>query len=177
MKKVLILIVMMMVIPSMRIMGQEQKDKTTIGGDQPSRYFLGKEEQMLLPVNVLGMVQKPGQYMVPFRTDLVSVIAYAGGFRVNAKINKIKIVRSALSKGKGSNSDGNNGQAKVFEVDVKRYFEEGDLSQIPQLMPDDTIIVAGSAAQTVNRFFDFVTKVTILAQLGFYIAIIVDRQR
>ncbi|MCG8603986.1 hypothetical protein MJD09_03175, partial [bacterium] len=32
--------------------------------DQHSRYVLGKEEQMLLPVNILGMVQKPGQYMV-----------------------------------------------------------------------------------------------------------------
>lgn len=176
MKKTLLLIVMMMLISSMRIMGQEQKDKTTIRGDQPSRYFLGREEQMLLPVNVLGMVQKPGQYMVPFRTDLISIIAYAGGFRVNAKIDKIKIVRSAVSMGKGSSRNGNNKRAKVFDVDVKKYFEEGDMSQIPQLMPDDTIIVSGTAAQTVNKVFDFVAKATILAQLGFYIAIIANRR-
>ena len=149
-----------------KVWGQES---APVQRDQPSRYLIGKEEQMLLPVNIIGKVRKPGQYMVPFRTDLISLIAYAGGFTENAKINAIKIVRHAPAKV----SNNNNGtQARVFKVDLKRYFEKGDLSQVPQLMPDDTIIVSATATQTVNKIFVFISKLAIIAQIAFYIAVI-----
>lgn len=158
MKKGLFLIFALTLVSVMRLWGQEAK---TSQRDQPSRYIVGKEEQMLLPVNVLGLVQRPGQYLVPFRTDLISVIAYAGGFRENAKLNEIKIVRSAV--------ESNSGIARVIKVDLKRYFEQGDKTQIPQLMPDDTIIVAGTARQTLNAFMGFVRDVLVVAQLIFII--------
>lgn len=158
MKKTLFLIFAMTLVLVMRLWGQEAK---TSQRDQPSRYIVGKEEQMLLPVNVLGLVQRPGQYLVPFRTDLISVIAYAGGFRENAKLNEIKIVRSAV--------ESNSGIARVIKVDLKRYFEQGDKTQIPQIMPDDTIIVAGTARQTLNAFMGFVRDVLVVAQLIFII--------
>ncbi len=155
MKKALFLIFAMTLVSVMRLWGQEQQY-------QPSRYIVGKEEQMLLPVNVLGLVQRPGQYLVPFRTDLISVIAYAGGFRENAKINEIKIVRSAVV-------ESNSGIARVIQVDLKRYFEQGDKTQIPQIMPDDTIIVTGTARQTLNAFMGFVRDILVVAQLIFII--------
>ncbi len=157
MKKGLFLIFALTLVSVMRLWGQEAK---TSQRDQPSRYIVGKEEQMLLPVNVLGLVRRPGQYLVPFRTDLISVIAYAGGFRENAKINEIKIVRSAVS---------NNSIARVIKVDLKRYFEHGDKTQIPQVMPDDTIIVAGTARQTLNAIMGFIRDVLVVAQLIFII--------
>ena len=159
MKKVLFFIFLMTLVSVMRLWGQEAK---TSQRDQPSRYIVGKEEQMLLPVNVLGLVQRPGQYLVPFRTDLISVIAYAGGFRENAKINEIKIVRSAVV-------ESNNSIARVIKVDLKRYFEQGDKTQIPQVMPDDTIIVAGTARQTLNTFMNFVRDILVVAQIIFII--------
>ena len=159
MKKALFLIFAMTLVSVMRLWGQEAK---TSQRDQPSRYVVGTEEQMLLPVNVLGLVRKPGQYLVPFRTDLISVIAYAGGFRENAKINEIKIVRSAVV-------ESNSSIARVIKVDLKRYFEQGDKTQIPQIMPDDTIIVAGTARQTLNAFMGFVRDVLVVAQLIFII--------
>ena len=136
--------------------------------DLPSRYFLGQDEQMLLPVNVLGLVQKPGQYMVPFRTDLISVIAFAGGFKEDAKIDEIKIVRKTARNGVKTS------KSRVFRVDIKRYLETGDPRQVPQLMPDDTIVVS-SKARTVSKVFDFVSKLVILGQLAFYITVALDR--
>jgi len=160
MKKALFLIFAMTLVSVMRLWGQEAK---TSQRDQPSRYVVGTEEQMLLPVNVLGLVRKPGQYLVPFRTDLISVIAYAGGFSESAKISEIKIVRSAVV-------ESNSGMARVIKVDLKRYFEQGDMTQIPQIMPDDTIIVAASTArQTLNAFMSFVRDVLVVAQLIFII--------
>ncbi len=159
MKKALFLIFALTLVSVMKLWGQEAK---TSQRDQPSRYVVGTEEQMLLPVNVLGLVRKPGQYLVPFRTDLISVIAYAGGFRENAKISEIKIVRSAVV-------ESNSGIARVIKVDLKRYFEQGDKTQIPQIMPDDTIIVAGTARQTLNAFMNFVRDVLVVAQIIFII--------
>ncbi len=159
MKKALFFIFLMTLVSVMRLWGQEAK---TSQRDQPSRYVVGTEEQMLLPVNVLGLVRNPGQYLVPFRTDLISVIAYAGGFSENAKINEIKIVRSAVV-------ESNSGIARVIKVDLKRYFEQGDKTQIPQIMPDDTIIVAGTARQTLNAFMGFIRDVLVVAQLIFII--------
>ncbi len=135
----------------------------------PSRYYLGTEEQVLLPVNILGLVSRPGQYMVPYRTDLISLVAFAGGFREEAKITDIKIVRNTPSNGKPYK------RARVFKVDVKKYLKNGDQSQIPQLMPDDTIIVSGTTTQLINNVFDFVSKAVMLAQLYFYIKVANDR--
>ena len=142
------------------------------GRPQPSRYLIGQEEQMLLPVNILGLVAKPGQYMVPFRTDLVSLIAFAGGFRENAKITEVKIIRNAIDKKSLNKNFKNTGKAQVFTVNIKKYFEDGDIAQIPQLKPDDTILIKGTAARSVNKFFDFLGKLAIIGQLAFYVAVV-----
>lgn len=152
----------------------QSSDNRIIERDQPSRYFLGKDEQLLLPVNILGLVKKPGQYMVPFRTDLITLIAYAGGFTEDAKISEIKIISN--TEGEKSNADGKK-PAKVFTVDIKKYFETGDRRHVPQLQPDDTIVVKGSAARTVNKIFGYLQNLAIVAQIAFYIVVIKDNNK
>jgi hypothetical protein len=126
-----------------------------------SRYYLGKEDELLIPVNILGFVNKPGQYMVPNETDLISLIAFAGGFREDAKLNKLKILRGFAK----------NGQPNSLKVDLKKYFETGNRSLIPRLMPDDTIIVSGSRTVTVKNTLDFIAKLSVLVQIYFYLQV------
>lgn len=142
--------------------------------NQASRYFLDTQDQVLLPVNILGLVDKPGQYMVPYRTDLITLIAFAGGFREDAKISKVKIIRNVKANGQNGHSR-TKSRSMVFQVDLKRYFEKGDPNQIPQLMPDDTVLVTGSTTRTVNKIFSFVSKGMMLAQLYFLIKVANDR--
>ena len=146
----------------------QSNNNRIIERDQPSRYFLGKDEQLLLPVNIFGLVKKPGQYMVPFRTDLISLIAYAGGFTEDAKISEIKII-SNTEDGKSTDIKK---PAKVFTVDIKKYFETGDRRHVPQLQPDDTIVVKGTAVRTVNKIFGYLQNVAIIAQIAFYFVVI-----
>ncbi|MFQ5602056.1 MAG: polysaccharide biosynthesis/export family protein [bacterium] len=143
----------------------EPREKST-----PSQYIIGEEGQLLLPVNILGLVQKPGQYKVPYGTDLISLIAYAGGFTEDAKINEIKIVRSVQSNGSKRK------RARVFKVNVKRYFDHGDKSQVPELQPEDTILVTGTAARTFNKIFSFFRTVLPAAQLVFIVIVSLDRR-
>jgi hypothetical protein len=126
-----------------------------------SRYFLGKEDDLLIPVNILGYVNKPGQYMVPNETDLISLVAFAGGFREDAKLDKLKILRGIAK----------NGQPNSLQVDLKKYFNSGDRRLIPRLMPDDTIIVSGSRTVTVKNTLDFVAKLSVLVQIYFYLQV------
>lgn len=145
------------------------QEKEILERGMPSRYFIGKEETMLLPVNILGLVKKPGQYMVPFGTNLIALVAYAGGFQEDAKINDIKIIRYEHLNGKTDST------AIVLHVDLKRYFEAGDLRQIPKLMPDDTIVVSGTRTRTINKIFAFVAKLVPFAQLYFLIKVASER--
>ena len=149
------------------------QQKPSIDRAAPSRYLVGQEEQMLLPVNIIGLVQRPGQYLVPFRTDLISLIAFAGGFSEDAKITDVIIIRSSVHDKTESESDKINKQnAKVFKVNIKKYIEKGDINQIPQLKPDDTIVVKGTATRTINKVFVFLQNVVIITQIAFYIAVI-----
>ena len=119
-----------------------------------AQYVLGREDQVLMAVNIWGFVAKPGQYMVPYDTDLISLLSYAGGPREEAKIKSIKLVRA-------SNEDQ---EGRVFDVDVKSFIENGDASIIPQLRPGDTVIVSGTSYHFFSKFFEFVWRIATIAQ-------------
>ncbi len=125
-------------------------------GQQSSaaQYILGREDQVLMAVNIWGFVAKPGQYMVPYDTDLISLLSYAGGPREEAKIKSIKLVRASTEDQEG----------KVFDVDVKSFVKSGDASIIPQLRPGDTVIVSGTSYHFLSKFFEFVWRVAAIAQ-------------
>ena len=70
---------------------ENTKNFTSYRGAQ---YYLGDEDELLMKVNIWGFVRKPGQYMIPPNTDLISLMSFAGGPIEQAKIKSIKIVRS-----------------------------------------------------------------------------------
>ncbi|HNW58480.1 MAG TPA: hypothetical protein PKI62_02240 [bacterium] len=129
----------------------------TLPAEQPraAQYFLGSQDQVLMAVNVWGFVYKPGQYMVPYETDLISLLSFAGGPREEARIKSIKLVRPGSGEGK----------AQVFEIDVKEYLAKGTVSQIPVLRPGDTVVVSGTSFHFINQFFDFAVRIAALVQV------------
>ena len=127
-----------------------------------AQYYLGDKDQVLMPVNIWGFVTKPGQYMVPYGTDLVSLLSYAGGPREEAKIKSIKVVRGA-----GSTESGQKEQ--VIDVDVKNFLETGKSEIIPVLKPGDTVVVSGTTFHFVSRFFDFAWRIATLVQVWAFV--------
>lgn len=107
-----------------------------------------------MAVNVWGFVHRPGQYMVPYETDLISLISFAGGPREEARIKSIKVVRA----GKGS-------KPQVIDVDVKKFLDDGLLDGIPVLKPGDTVVVSGSSFHFINQFFEFAVRIGALIQV------------
>ena len=135
-----------------------------LGRNLGAKYYLGSDDELLVPVNIWGFVQKPGQYMVPNNTDLISLISYAGGPQSSAKISKIQIVRISGDM-----------ENQIIEVNVKKYLNTGNQEIIPVLKPGDTIIVKGTTFSWIQNFFSFLASFAVFAQMFYFIAIAEDR--
>jgi hypothetical protein len=140
------------------LLGQEPYRSET--RNRAAQYYLGTEDELLVPVNIWGFVERPGQYMVPNNTDLISLVSFAGGPSEGARISNMRIVRSDPKLGN-----------TVFRVNVKRYIESADETLIPTLKPGDTIIVKGTTFHWMSRFFEFVSRLAVFAQIFYFIAI------
>ena len=126
-----------------------------------AQYFLGTNDQLLIKVNIWGFVAKPGQYLVPSDTDLISLISFAGGPVDGAKLSKIKIIRAALQKSKKQN---------IIIVNVKKFTKKGDASIIPRIQPGDTIIIDGSKWFHFSKYLEVVGRIAVLIQIYAFIA-------
>jgi len=121
-----------------------------------AQYVLGSKDQVLMAVNVWGFVAKPGQYLVPYGTDLISLLSYAGGPREEAKIQSIKVVRGG---------DGDKKEGEVIDVNVKEYIELGNNKTIPVLKPGDTVVVTGTTFNYVRNSLEFISRLAALVQI------------
>jgi hypothetical protein len=108
---------------------------------------LSGSEQLKIITYIWGQVQKPGLYVVPDDTDLLTLLSSAGGPTEDAKLSKVRIIRPT--------EDGE----KIIWVNLKKYMETGDSKLIPQMKPGDTIIVSGSIFYAFTRAADFLSKV------------------
>jgi len=175
---------------------QQEENQHDGASNRGAQYFLGAQDELLFKVNIWGFVRKPGQYMVPKDTDLISLISFAGGPLEQAKIKRVKIIRVAESAAHNvapqsgnsrfnqnepmlaSRSNGaslNKPSPQVIEVNIKKYIETGQQALIPELRPGDTIVVPGGTLHFLGKAMDFASKFAVIAQIYFWINI-ADRQ-
>jgi polysaccharide export outer membrane protein len=82
-------------------------------------------------VTVMGAVAKPGTYRLQSdKRDLMSAVLASGGFRTDASLKRLKIIRA-----------GEDGTTTTQEVNVRNYLDKGDTSANPLLEPGDTVNV------------------------------------
>jgi polysaccharide export outer membrane protein len=81
-------------------------------------------------INILGMVARPGTYLLSGSTTVLDAIAMTGGFKDFAKQKSIYILRA--------NPDGTQ---KRFPFNYKEVIKGKSLEQNIRLLPGDTIIV------------------------------------
>jgi hypothetical protein len=193
----LLLIVFSIFFPALAS-SQDEGDQPDLSRPRAAQYYLGEQDELLIKVNIWGLVRRPGQYMVPKDTDLISLISFAGGPLDQAKMKKVKVIRAlapaATSSGAtiGASSSElmlaspapRSGTAlsapsapaqQVIEVNVKKYLETGQPSLIPELLPGDTIVVSGGTLQFVGKALDFVAKFAVIAQIYFWVDIANNR--
>ncbi len=157
-----------------------------------AQYHLGDKDQILMNVNVWGYVAKPGQYVVPRNTDLITLISFAGGPREGADLSQVSIVRGGLltsgayaskdvanKNGAVSQNDtlavaDENSSVPILTVDVKDHLESGEIGRIPILYAGDTVIIGESSGSKFSKFLGFNSVVSIITAMA-SVAIIVER--
>lgn len=94
-------------------------------------YFPDSMGNILMYVNVLGEVYKPGQHIVRQDSDIATVLSLVGGAKDDANLKKAKVMRYRPDEDGG----------QVYAVNLKDYFEKGDRSGFVELRPSDTIVI------------------------------------
>ncbi len=98
-----------------------QKGSVYVYGDQAM--------DLLMPVRILGGVQKAGIHYLPIDTDLLTLLSLAGGTTEKASIDEITIKRTL----KG-------GKSEVLHINLEAIFED-EKGDSPKLMPNDVILI------------------------------------
>ncbi len=152
-----------------------QESQTMNSFNRGSQYYLGDKDEILMNVNVWGYVLKPGQYLVPRHTDLITLISFAGGPREGANLGKVKIIRensAALTNGHGQN--GHTKKIPILTVNINDRIEKGKSGTLPLLRAGDTIIIKESGGHKFQKFLGFNSVFGVVATLA-SVAIIIDR--
>ena len=114
-------------------------------------YFTDDYGNILMIINVLGEVGRPGQVVVQESADFATLLSAVGGVTSQANPKKVIVVR------KEPESDG----TQVYKVDLKKYLKKGDRSSFVVLKPNDTVIIPeykGLSLAMVNQILGVVTN-------------------
>ena len=113
-------------------------------------YFTDDVGNILMIVNVLGAVNKPGQIVVQENADFASILSLTGGIKENANLKNVLVSR------KEPDSNG----IQAYKVDLREYFKKGDRSSFVVLKPNDTVIIPekGLTVEMVARYFGLIVS-------------------
>ncbi|GEM_PF-899516 len=142
------------------IYGQESESQKSL--NRASQYFLGKEDEILIKVNILGYIQKPGQYYIPRYTDLLSLISFAGGVQKGANWSNVQIMRVAKFSNGANRSDSLDTKHDIIAVNLQKYFETGQMRYMPILEAGDSVVIKQSPSDKWRNIFGFNSIVTVM---------------
>ncbi|OQY39857.1 MAG: hypothetical protein B6226_00975 [Candidatus Cloacimonetes bacterium 4572_65] len=149
-----ILIIIISLVSTM-ILGQDMA--TGINNASAYSFSGSSEDQEQLKINayIWGEVKSPGLYLVPDNTDVLTLIALAGGPSDDARLQDIRIVRSYGE------------QEETISIDLESYLNTGDKQYNFTLKPGDTVIVRGTFYRKFKDFVKFMSEIGIILSVYF----------
>lgn len=148
--------------------GGNLPSQNTLSPDQlsnsPSVYYYGQGQGVQIDINLWGEVKKTGKMIVPYTTDIISLISLAGGPTSNAKLDEVRIIRYAMQD--------STAVEKIIRINVEKFVETGEQSYFPILLRGDTVIVPGGALSALQSFVSVLQIITAVLQAAFLFVII-----
>lgn len=86
--------------------------------------------EILVPINLLGAIGKPGVYHIPKQTDIIRLLALAGGTRADANLEDVSIKRRSGET------------ERTININLKQLVEERGSGKPINLEANDVILVA-----------------------------------
>ncbi|MFQ5707393.1 MAG: SLBB domain-containing protein [bacterium] len=143
--------------------GRAQEKESESFLNRASQYYLGSKDEILIKVNVWGFVQKPGQYLVPRHTDLISLISFAGGPRDGANLKHVHIIRDVEVRNGKAGKNRRRRKPPIYTVNVKRYIKTGRPGIIPTLEGGDTVLISQTFGHKFRTFLGVTSVVGLMA--------------
>jgi hypothetical protein len=97
----------------------------------PDSYFTDDYGNILMYVNLIGKIGRPGLLVVRENADFGTILTLCGGVTEDADLKKILLIRA--------HPDDNGKQ--VYIVNLKPFMKKGERSTFVAIKPNDTIIV------------------------------------
>lgn len=129
-----------------------------------NEFFVGQElGRPLMTVHLIGGVKRPGVYHVPIDTNLLEVLAYAGGTDTNVDVTEISVQRSTGQD-----------QTKLLEFDLKKVLKTSAQSQYT-IQDRDTIHIPEKT--TLDNSIKWITLLSSIASIALSVYLIQDVSR
>ena len=129
------------------------------------KYVTDENGNIMMYVNVLGHVNNPGIHLVNDGIDISTLISAVGGFKEGANLKKIKIFRSQNSTD----------SIKTYNINLKKFFKDGNRDNFISIKPNDTIII--EQASWSKMLSNIGTLNTVLSVVNLYFLIEYNQDR
>jgi protein involved in polysaccharide export with SLBB domain len=103
---------------------------------------------------VFGQVNRPGQYSLKDKTDVLTAISLAGGQTPRATVRKTVVVRTT------------GGKTEKVNANLSALFDKGDLSQNIALQTGDIVIVPETKSPDIGKIAQYLGAMVNLRYLG-----------
>jgi hypothetical protein len=117
-------------------------------------YFTDDAGNILMFVNILGQVNRNGQFVVRENADFATILALSGGLGPDANLTKVLVIRHE--------PDDNGKQAYV--VNLEPFYKKGDRTEFITFKPNDTIIIPekGISIRKIAQYIGIVSPMVYL---------------
>lgn len=125
-------------------------------------FFTDDSGNILMVVNIIGEVARPGQFVVRENVDFAKILALSGGLRPEANLKQVIVARQ----------EPDDAGRQAYVVNLKSFYKTGDRSEFIVLKPNDTIIIPEKGlslikvARMTSIVYPFVNLYNILDDLN-----------
>jgi len=121
-------------------------------GSGASYYYVGRPGELTMEINVLGFVQKPGRYEVAGSTDLLQLLAYAGGATADGDLSEVRVTRFVTAASVVTKQE--------YTINIE-HLDRGEMARL-SLLPGDTIYVGHTSWFILRDIFAVVTAAALV---------------
>ncbi len=124
---------------------------------QDPEVFLGEPNRLQIIVHIIGEVKRPGEYQVPDDTDVLELLAKAGGPTEIANLSEVSLRRREVP-GYATNAD----EDPILKIDLDEFLHNKDAPLPPVLQPGDVVTVPRNKMYTWKTVFTMVRDVSVV---------------
>ena len=132
-------------------------------------YVLGDNPQLEMMVHIIGEVQRPGEFRVPDRTNVIELFSKAGGPTQFSDLSHVTITRypnPQLASGNPAAAAQLRG-TQVIDVNLRALLESEHPAALPMLLPGDVVVVPRNSWSAWRNFTAVIRDISVIA--GIYL--------